>query len=380
MKSQKDNSIFSLKDALTLGLIVQLFMLIVSCVPDARYEPVDERIGALPKIVIDPIDNPRTLEKIELGRKLFWDPVLSGNMDMACVTCHHPDKGYTDRIDLSLGIGGHGLGEDRAGGELIKRNAPTILNTVFNGIDENGNYDPSNTFMFWDNRATSLEEQSLMPIRDMKEMRGDNFTAEEIIGVVSQRLTTIPEYVSMFNASFGENTEINGDKISKAIAAFERTLIANNSPFDQYARGNNSALNAQELRGLNAFLEAKCNVCHSGPMFSDFELHDLGVPNNSKLTEEDTGVDGKFRTPTLRNLPETGPYFHNGTTNDLTGAVKFYDNFEKNDADARQLNFDDNPDTIAAIVAFLQALNDPNFDKTIPESVPSGLPVGDNIQ
>lgn len=380
MKLRQNNTILSLKEVVILGIIVQIVLFLSSCTPDAEYVPINERIGALPEFVIAPANNPATSEKIELGRKLFWDPVLSGNMDMACVTCHHPDKGYTDRIDLSLGVGGHGLGENRIGGELIKRNAPTILNTAFNGILEDGSYDPLNTFMFWDNRAVSLEEQSLMPIRDMKEMRGDTYTAEEIINIVSARLAAIPEYVNMFDAAFGNGTIIDGDKISKAIAAFERILIANNSRFDQYARGDNTALNAQELRGMNAFIEAKCTACHNGPMFSDFELHDLGVPNNMKLAEIDNGVDGKFRTPTLRNLPETGPFMHNGMFTTLTSAVNFYDGFEKNDPDAQQLNFDDNADTVAAIVAFLRTLNDTNFDKTIPESVPSGLPVGGNIQ
>lgn len=378
MKSQQKNSLFSLKDIIIIGVIVQIFMLLASCSPDPEYITIDMRVGALPTTAIDPIDNPRTPEKVALGRMLFWDPVLSGNKDMACVTCHHPDKGYTDRIDLSLGVGGHGLGENRTGGFLIKRNAPTILNTAFNGITESGDYDPANTAMFWDNRASSLEEQSLGPIKDMKEMRGDAYPAELAIDSVSARLANIPEYVNMFNASFDDGTVINGDKIAKAIAAFERTLIAPNSRFDQYARGDESALTAEEIRGFNAFNQANCAACHSGPMFSDFELHDIGVPDNPKLAEIDTGVDGKFRTPTLRNLTETGPFMHNGMFITLRDAVQFYNRFERNDEDAEQVNFDG--DLIDPLVAFIRTLNDPNFDKTIPESVPSGLPVGGNIQ
>lgn len=361
-------------------IILQSFLSFVACSPDPVYVSIDNRIGALPETVIDPTDNPRTPEKVALGRMLFWDPVLSGNNDVACVTCHHPNDDYAERLDLSIGVGGHGLSANRSGGTLVQRNAPTILNTAFNGIDVDGFYNPSNTVMFWDNRSRSLEEQSLKPIKSMEEMRGNVYTADEAIAVVSSRLSAIPEYVTMFNAAFGEGTVIDGDKIGKAIAAFERTLIANNSRFDQYVRGDETALNAQELRGMNAFISANCVACHNGPMFSDYELHDLGVPNNAKLGFIDEGVGGKFRTPSLRNLTETGPYMHNGVFNSLTDAVNFYDRIEKNDEDAQLLDFDDNPDTVAAIVAFLKALNDSEFDKTIPENVPSGLPVGGNIQ
>ncbi len=360
-------------------LIISSILSLNSCSPEAEYVPIDQQVGALPQFVIAPNDNPTTAEKVELGRKLFWDPVLSGNFDMACVTCHHPNNGYTDNIDLSLGVGGRGLAQNRTGGILIKRNAPTIINTAFNGIDQAGNYDPSNTVHFWDNRSKSLEDQSLEPIKSMEEMRGDAYTADEAINVVSARLAAIPQYVELFNIAFGDDTQINGDKIGKAIAAFERTIIANNSRFDQYARGDETALNAQEIRGLNAFIEAKCTACHNGPMFSDYKLHDLGVPNNDKLPQIDNGVDGKFRTPTLRNLSSSGPFMHNGVFDNLTSAVNFYDNMEVNDDDAAQLNFEDEADTVAAIVAFIQTLNDEDFDKTIPESVPSGLPVGGNI-
>ncbi len=355
-----------------------LLIIFSSCTPEAEYIPIDDRIGALPKIIIDPINNPTSPEKIALGRALFWDPILSGNKDVACVTCHHPSKGYAEHIDLSLGVGGRGLSENREGGTLVKRNAPTILNTAFNGIGVTGTYDPLNTVMFWDNRSISLEEQSLGPILSMEEMRGDVYTEENAVAIVSERLSDIPVYVTMFNAAFGTNTIINGDKISKAIAAFERSLVANNSRFDQYARGNTAALTQEEVRGMNAFVEAKCTACHSGPMFTDFELHDLGVPDNSKLAIVDDGINGKFRTPSLRNLPQTGPYFHNGTIKTLRDAVGFYNRIEINDDAARELNFDG--DMIDSIVAFLQALNDDDFDKTIPESVPSGLPVGGNIQ
>jgi cytochrome c peroxidase len=357
-----------------------LITIVISCTPDEgvlvpiTIEELDELIGVLPDQVIDPIDNPTTPDKVDLGKKLFWDPVLSGNFDVACATCHHPDKGWGDNLNRSIGVGGIGLGENRIGGIAVKRNAHTIINSAFNGIDVNGNYNPSNTVMFWDNRVMSLEEQSLVPIKSMEEMRGNIYSEEDAITIVSQRLIDIPEYVVLFNNAFGDNTIIDGDKISKAIAAYERTLIANNSRFDQYYSGDNNALSDIELQGLSAFIAMNCTACHGGPMFSDYELHDLGTPNDGV---NDNGVNGQFRTPTLRNLSLTGPYFHNGTFTTLEEAVNFYDDFEQNDADAQSLNFDD--DQVGAVVAFLRTLNDDNFDRTIPENVPSGLSVGGNI-
>ncbi len=363
-----------------IGTIIVIGTLF-SCTPDEIYTPIDQRIGSLPMTVIDPIDNPTTPEKVALGKLLFWDPVLSGGKDVACATCHHPDNGYAENIDLSIGVGGNGLSVDRSGGVLIKRNAPTIINTAFNGINAHGIYEPSNTVMFWDNRSNSLETQAIEPILSMGEMRGNIIQPNEIYAVISQRLADIPEYVTLFDQVFGANTVINEDKIGKAIAAFERSLIANNSPFDQYARGDEGAMSAQQIRGMNAFLDANCTACHGGPMFSDYELHDIGIPENPKLNQIDQGVNnGEFRTPTLRNLSETGPYMHNGTQITLEDSVNFYEDFEVNDDDAASLDFDDNADNVAAIVAFLQALNDPNFDREIPETVPSGLPVGGNIQ
>ncbi len=344
----------------------------------------DERIGSLPEFVLDPADNPTTLEKVTLGRLLFWDPILSGNRDIACASCHHPDNAYAEKIDLSLGVGGIGLSESRQNGELIKRNAPTIINTAYNGIDEDTSYDPANTTMFWDNRANSLEEQALAVLLSDVEMRGENFAEDEIIDELSNRLSQIDEYLVLFESAFGDET-INGERIVQAIAAFERSIVAFNSRFDQYARGDNSALTQQEIRGLNAFIDSGCNGCHSGRMFSDFELHQLPVDDNEKLMAAgitDDGIEGKFRTPTLRNVALTPPYMHNGTVSTLGEAIEFYDDIANpsNDPDLSELDFDDvDEEAIAAIEAFLESLTDEGFDSTIPENVPSGLNPGGDI-
>ena len=375
----KNSQSIILVKQLGVAMTYVTLLLLVSCNPVPVNVPIDNRIGSLPEKVLAPDNNPTTPEKVELGRLLFWDPVLSGGVDVACVTCHHPDNGYAENIDLSIGVGGHGLSETRIGASVVKRNAQTILNTAFNGMKADGSYDPQNTFMFWDNRSHSLEDQALQPILSQVEMRSYLYHEDEIINVVSERLVNIPEYVTLFKNAFGD-TIINGEKIAKALAAFERTIIATNSRFDQYARGDDNGLRAEELRGMTAFLDANCVVCHGGPMFSDFELHDLGVPNNPKLDFVDAGENGKFRTPSLRNLSETGPYMHNGVFATLKETVEFYDRIEKNDEDAEQLDFDDSKANVDATVAFLRALNDQSFDKTIPETVPSGLKPGGNIE
>lgn len=368
------------------SIVVLASLLVLVACGDATPVSVEpeEGIGSLPLTVISPDENPTTTEKVTLGKLLFWDPVLSGNQDVACATCHHPDHAYADGIAVSQGVNGHRLAADRIGGELVKRNAQTILNTAFNGIDSEGSYDPSDTAMFWDNRSDSLEDQAIEPILSSAEMRGSRFSEDEIGPEILGRLERNQEYRDLFTAAFGSD-EINSDRLEQAIAAFERILIANNSRFDQYARGDNNALTAQEVRGLNAFIDAGCNGCHSGPMLSDFELHQLPIAENSSLLQAgiiDDGVGAKFRTPSLRNVELTAPYMHNGTEPTLRSAILFYDEVANpgNDEDLAELDFDDPDDaTVDAIEAFLKSLTDQDFDKTIPETVPSGLKVGGEI-
>ena len=140
--------------------------------------------------------------KFELGQALFWDPILSGAKDIACASCHHPDFGYADGRQLSSGVDGIGLGPDRLNGVLVKRNAPTVLNTGFNGIDILGNYDPNTSPMFWDNRASGLEEQALLPVLSKEEMRGAIIAEMDILDTVVQRLTTIEAYHDLFERAF----------------------------------------------------------------------------------------------------------------------------------------------------------------------------------
>ena len=243
---------------------------------------------------------------VELGRLLFWDPILSGNRDVACATCHHPDFAYADGRDLSLGTGAVGLGParaDRSGGRIpvVKRNSPTVLNTAFNGLNGRGgrrrNFDDASPAavnqatapMLWDSRIRSLEAQALEPIKSREEMRGDAYSEASAVDAVVSRLRANPEYVALFKQVFGPGAAVDAQELGQAIAAFERSLLAMSSPFDRFRAGEQDALTAQQRRGLEAFDAAGCGGCHRGAMFSDFQLHAEGVRDNPRLAEPDAG-------------------------------------------------------------------------------------------
>ncbi|HET8735512.1 MAG TPA: cytochrome c peroxidase [Pricia sp.] len=390
----------------TSSVILLFFMfpwILASCV-DSRTEKKTSnkkpravvRFAALPKIVKSPVDNPATAEKEALGKLLFYDPILSGDRDVACATCHHPSTGYTEFLDLSIGPNAHGLGSKRKFKQpnkipFVKRNAQTVLNSAFNGMDVYSRYHPDQASMFWDERAKGLEKQALEPIKALEEMRGENYSETEILQVVVERLKGIPEYHRLFTSVFGTEDAITAGNLAKAIASFERTLVTTDSKFDRYMRGDRDALLFSEKEGFEMFKKVGCANCHNGPMFSDFKPHVLGVPENGKLPVPDRGIGDTFafRTPSLRNLRFTAPYMHNGSLKSLKRVLEFYEDIaggkERNphvtkqsyDPFVRELSL--SVKEMSMIISFLQTLNDGNFDKTIPESVPSGLTVGGNI-
>ncbi len=352
------------------------------------------RIVALPQVVKAPLDNPLTPERIALGKLLFWDPILSGNKDVACSTCHHPRFGYAENRDLSIGVNGVGLGENRRFTSpnsipFVKRNSQTILNVAFNGIDQSGQYNPATAPMFWDSRVESLENQALEPIKAFEEMRGNTYPQDRAVEIVVARLNAIPEYRALFTKAFGGENAVTAANLEKALAAFQRSLVANNSPFDRYMRGDRNAMTAAQLRGMRRFERIGCANCHSGPMFSDYQPHVLGVPDNPKLQESDRGIQETpyaFRTASLRNLAYTAPYMHSGVFATLEEVMEFYDdapenpNVRRRQADRLVRRLDDPDDEAQALIEFLNALNDDSFDKTIPSRVPSGLNPGGRIQ
>jgi cytochrome c peroxidase len=359
----------------------------------------DLRFAALPALPKAPAGNPGTKDKVTLGRVLFWDPLLSGRKDVACATCHHPRFGYAENRDLSIGVDGIGLGASRhfkpgSASPFVKRNSQTILNTAFNGITDGGAYDPSSAPMFWDLRAQSLEAQALEPIKTLEEMRGDTYTEANAIPSVVARLNAVAEYRNLFARAFGGVRPITGDQLGQALATFQRSLTASNAPFDRYMRGEAAAMSDAQLRGMRRFQRVGCINCHRGPMFSDYQVHVLGVPDNAQLPVSDAGVDQTyaFRTASLRNLAYTAPYMHSGIFDSLRDVLDFYDDVsgrrgrarnahvsrEQLDPLLRQLR--DPDDRAGDLIAFLEALSDESFDRTVPPRVPSGLRPGGNIQ
>jgi cytochrome c peroxidase len=248
---------------LFVSLLCFIFSVVWACRQDNEEETErslaasveEEQVNALPTVFASPADNPTTPEKIELGRALFYDPILSGPKDVACASCHHPEYGYAEGLDVSIGVGGQGLGETRTFGStshipFVKRNAHSILNTAFNGITAQGKYDPERAPMFWDLRVESLERQALEPIKALEEMRGYAYPAHLALDSVVNRLRAIPEYQQWFSKVFGGEQAIDSINLGKALAAFERSLVANNSRFDQYMRGDQTALSSSELEGI----------------------------------------------------------------------------------------------------------------------------------
>ncbi len=269
----------------------------------------------LPLTAPEPAGNPSTPEKIALGARLFADPMLSRDGTVACMTCHDiKHGGGADGRQFSRGIGG----------QLGGRNAPTVFNAAFQASQ------------FWDARAHSLEEQALGPIANPVEMGSTDLNA------VVDRIKANPSYAEAFAAAFGAGEPIRIERVAQAIAAYERTLITPDAPYDRFVRGDQAALTPQQVRGMAMFESARCTDCHAGPNFSSasFLTPDRGgiglrlfpaqpSPYDAKYSlTVDAGARAKgaspglWRVPSLRNVALTAPYFHNGSVSDLTEAVR----------------------------------------------------------
>ncbi|MEW6128293.1 MAG: cytochrome c peroxidase [Acidobacteriota bacterium] len=317
-----------------------------------------------------PKDNPLTQAKVELGKRLFFDKQLSVDGTVSCATCHDPERAFTDGKRVSEGIQG------RRG----TRNAPTILNAMFN------------SGQFWDGRAATLEEQAILPLTNLDEMGNASFAE------VVERLKKIPEYKEKFHMVF--HSAITIEAVGKAIAAYERTLVSADSPFDRFQTGDFSAMTDAQKRGLLLFrAKARCNVCHrisdSYPFFSDQNFRNTGVAANHPQFERITRLAmeilnrknpfadlpslnqqagsselgrfsstgnaldiGTFRTPSLRNIELTAPYFHDGSASTLEDVVRYYmkggnDNSLR-DWELQALDLSD--DEVGDLIAFLKAL------------------------
>jgi cytochrome c peroxidase len=269
---------------------------------------IDHPLG-LPPVPV-PADNPPTAETIVLGRRLYYDPILSADNTVSCATCHSPDQGFGDGKPVSDGIRG------QKGG----RNAPTVFNAAYY------------TLQFWDGRASSLEEQAEGPVQNPIEM------GHTLEGAV-RKLSADPSYRAGFERAFGPGP-ITYEMVGKAIASFERTVISGNSPFDRYFYGGDKkALSPLAQLGLEVFRDPQrgnCTACHtieaSHALFMDNKFHNLGVGADGgelqdlgryDVTKNDADR-GAFKTPSLRNIALTAPYMHDGSLATLKDVVDFY--------------------------------------------------------
>ena len=289
---------------------------------------------SLPSKAPAPADNPTTPQKVTLGQMLYHDPRLSSSGTVSCASCHNTMLGGEDNRGGSVGVGG------QVGG----RSAPTVWNSAFNEVQ------------FWDGRAASLEEQAAGPVTNPIEMGMKDWDS------VVVRLKSIEGYQEAFEKVFGKDS-ISKDNTTKAIAAYERTLITPNSPYDKYVDGKESAMSKQQIRGMKKAVEIGCTGCHSGPafngpgVFQKFPVISNGYLEAQYDFKDDKGlaeVTGKkedehmWKVPTLRNITLTAPYFHNGKVKSLKRAVKLMAKMQLD----KELSNDETDD----IVAFLDAL------------------------
>lgn len=301
-------------------------------------------------------NNPGTPEKVLLGRLLFYDPVLSADGETACATCHSEIWGMGDGLPLAIGVGGGLLtGPGRVGPSVGRRNAQSLWNVAYR------------TALFRDGRVATLEEQVMMPLHDELEL------AKAPEAVVAD-LRASAGYVDLFEAAFpGAAEPVTVEHFAAALAAFERTLRAVDSRYDAYVRGDVGALSPLAVEGMWRFAEAGCDGCHVPPLFASGGYWARGVGSGDDGGRgEITGRTedwGAFRVPSLRNVRDTEPYFHDGSVRELEDAVRHE---LARDAAGGEVDEAD----VRAITAFLEkGLTDQSHAPVRPDAVPSGLKV-----
>jgi len=311
-----------------------------------------------PSEVPQPKDNKLTPERIELGKLLYFDVRLSSSEKISCATCHHPKTGWTDLVPTSKAVGHEG----RVG----PRNSPVILNSAYQNRQ------------FWDGRVRTLEQQALGPIEADVEM---NMPLEVLI----PKLNKIKGYQKLFAKAYpNSNGIITEDNLAKAIASFERTVVSTDAPFDRYIKGDKKAVNSYVLEGFELFKgKAHCIDCHDGFNYTDGSFHNIGL-NDGELSGKEQGRYlvkrraawyGVMKTPTLRDVTKSYPYFHDGSVKTLEEVTAIcanggrYENNVKNKSTFmvdRKLNESE----INKVVAFLKSLSGPNMKLTIPTKFP----------
>lgn len=255
-----------------------------------------------------PEDNPYSKDKAELGRLLYFDKRLSADNTVSCATCHNMTCGYSDCKAIAVGI------DERKG----TRHSPTIINAGYSKL------------LFWDGRASSLEEQCKGPIANPNEM-ADTKNSHEAHYQCENRIRNIEGYKPLFKKAFGHD-DITIDDIAKAIATFERTVVSGNSAYDRYKAGDKTAMTAEQIKGYETFKRVRCDACHAGTNFTDDSFQNIGVgmdkpdPDLGRyaITHKNS-VWGSFKIPTLRDASHTAPYMHDGSLATLEEVIDYYD-------------------------------------------------------
>ena len=281
-----------------------------------------------------PADNPLTPEKVALGRQLFFDERLSGDGTRSCYSCHLCEKGLTDGLPKAVG----------AFNKQLPRSSPTLWNIGYHKE------------FYWDGRSPSLEKQA------MAAWTGANMGAKA--DEIAAKLNGIEGYHSQFRNVFG--SDATPDNIVKAIAAFERTIISGDTAWDRYRAGDTSAMSEVAVRGWNVFQAIKCTNCHDGVLLTDQQYHNVGIGMDQK--EPDVGRSkvtnkpeetGAFKTPTLRDITKSAPYFHDGSAKTLEEALDTMLGGGKPNEHLDKKNLEKHdvlPDQREALVEFLKAL------------------------
>jgi cytochrome c peroxidase len=293
-----------------------------------------------------PPDDPSTAEKVMLGARLFEDVRLSGSGDVACATCHQADLSFSDGIDRHPGLDG----------QPLDRRTPPLWNLAWA------------LSFFWDGRADSLESQAIVPIENTREMAGD-------LDRSLQALSADPKMREAFAAAFPQDPAVSRANMAKALAAFQRTLVSPETRFDRWVKGEDAALEPDELNGLSLFVgKADCVACHKGWRFTDDAFHDIGLPGADKGRGPILGIaaaDHAFKTPSLRERLWSAPYMHDGSLASFEDVVDHYaDRVIKRptlSADLPQ-HLELAPEERAQLVAFLNTLssNDPPRPASLP--------------